>query len=192
MFPRRLPICHHRPSVQHHLRSLKDYRRRPPRMPETCIRDLRHLNSFTHDFASASVEACAAERSIPRRAMPSRHLTAAAIRRLRVLTTWACNIALSRRYSAFRRSHSSRAGRWERISISLGRVVSDMVECICVHCGSARTSANNLVFLKRIPSGTCSRSPMARRVVRPPTLRGLKDFSHVYSGWFCQSSRQQV
>jgi hypothetical protein len=51
---RRLPICHHRPSVQRHLQSLKEHRRRPPLMPETRIRDLHHLNFFTNHFPSAS------------------------------------------------------------------------------------------------------------------------------------------
>jgi len=64
-----------------------------------------------------------------------------------------------------------------------GALFPDMVERICVVCGSARTSTNNLVFLDGIKTALTTDSLWQDNWFATPPLRGLKAFSRVYAGW---------
>ncbi len=75
-----------------------------------------------------------------------------------------------------------------------GALFPDMVERICVHCGSARTSTNNLVFLDGIQAALTADPLWRDEWFAAPPLRGLKAFSRVYSGWITSPAfyRQEV
>jgi homoserine O-acetyltransferase/O-succinyltransferase len=70
----------------------------------------------------------------------------------------------------------------------------DMVERICVHCGSARTSTNNLVFLDGIQAALTTDPLWRDEWFAAPPHRGLKAFSRVFSGWVTSPAfyRQEV
>lgn len=64
-----------------------------------------------------------------------------------------------------------------------GVLFPDMVERICVVCGSARTAVNNLVFLAGIEA-TLKADPLWQdEWFAAPPVRGLKAFARVYTGW---------
>ena len=64
-----------------------------------------------------------------------------------------------------------------------GALFPDMVERICVVCGSARTSVNNLVFLAGIEAALTADPLWQDGWFAAPPLRGLKAFARVYAGW---------
>jgi homoserine O-acetyltransferase len=64
-----------------------------------------------------------------------------------------------------------------------GALFPDMVERICVVCGSARTSVNNLVFLAGIQAALTADPLWQDGWFAAPPLRGLKAFARVYAGW---------
>lgn len=64
-----------------------------------------------------------------------------------------------------------------------GALFPDMVERICVVCGSARTSTNNLVFLDGIKAALTTDSLWQDNWFAAPPVRGMKAFARVYSGW---------
>jgi homoserine O-acetyltransferase/O-succinyltransferase len=64
-----------------------------------------------------------------------------------------------------------------------GALFPDMVERICVVCGSARTSVNNLVFLAGIEAALKADSLWQDDWFAAPPIRGLKAFARVYAGW---------
>jgi homoserine O-acetyltransferase/O-succinyltransferase len=64
-----------------------------------------------------------------------------------------------------------------------GALFPDMVERICVVCGSARTSVNNLLFLAGVEA-TLKADPLWQDgwfAAQP--MRGLRAFARVYTGW---------
>ena len=75
-----------------------------------------------------------------------------------------------------------------------GALFPDMVERICVHCGSARTSVNNLVFLNGIRAALTADPLWQDEWFAAPPLRGLQVFSRVYSGWVASPAfyRQEI
>jgi homoserine O-acetyltransferase/O-succinyltransferase len=64
-----------------------------------------------------------------------------------------------------------------------GALFPDIVERICVVCGSARTSANNLVFLAGIEAALKADPLWQGEWFAAPPERGLKAFARVYAGW---------
>ena len=64
-----------------------------------------------------------------------------------------------------------------------GALFPDMVERICVVCGSARTSVNNLVFLAGIEAALKADPSWQDGWFAAPPERGLKAFARVYAGW---------
>jgi pimeloyl-ACP methyl ester carboxylesterase len=64
-----------------------------------------------------------------------------------------------------------------------GALFPDMVERICVVCGSARTSVNNLVFLAGVQAALTADPLWQDGWFAAPPLRGLKAFARVYAGW---------
>jgi homoserine O-acetyltransferase/O-succinyltransferase len=64
-----------------------------------------------------------------------------------------------------------------------GALFPDMVERICVVCGSARTSVNNLVFLAGIEAALKADPLWQDEWFAAPPVRGLKAFGRVYAGW---------
>lgn len=64
-----------------------------------------------------------------------------------------------------------------------GALFPDIVERICVVCGSARTSTNNLVFLDGIKAALTTDSLWQDNWFAVPPVRGMKAFARVYSGW---------
>jgi homoserine O-acetyltransferase len=64
-----------------------------------------------------------------------------------------------------------------------GALFPDMVERICVVCGSARTSVNNLVFLAALEAALKADSLWQDDWFAAPPIRGLKAFARVYAGW---------
>lgn len=64
-----------------------------------------------------------------------------------------------------------------------GALFPDAVERICVVCGSARTSTNNLVFLDGIRATLTTDSLWQDSSFPAPPVRGLKAFARVYAGW---------
>jgi homoserine O-acetyltransferase len=64
-----------------------------------------------------------------------------------------------------------------------GALFPDAVERICVVCGSARTSTNNLVFLDGIRATLTTDSLWQDNWFAAPPVRGLKAFARVYAGW---------
>ena len=64
-----------------------------------------------------------------------------------------------------------------------GALFPDMVERICVVCGSARTSTNNLVFLDGIKAALTTDSLWQDNWFAEPPVRGMKAFARVYAGW---------
>ena len=64
-----------------------------------------------------------------------------------------------------------------------GALFPDMVERICVVCGSARTSVNNLVFLAGIQAALTADPLWQDGWFAAPPQRGLKAFARVYAGW---------
>jgi homoserine O-acetyltransferase len=59
----------------------------------------------------------------------------------------------------------------------------EMVERICVVCGSARTSVNNLLFLAGIEAALKADPLWQDEWFASPPVRGLKAFARVYAGW---------
>jgi homoserine O-acetyltransferase/O-succinyltransferase len=64
-----------------------------------------------------------------------------------------------------------------------GALFPDMVERICVVCGSARTSVNNLLFLAGIEAALKADPLWQDEWFAAPPVRGLKAFARVYAGW---------
>jgi homoserine O-acetyltransferase/O-succinyltransferase len=64
-----------------------------------------------------------------------------------------------------------------------GALFPDVVERICVVCGSARTSVNNLVFLAGIEAALKADPLWQDEWFAAPPVRGLKAFGRVYAGW---------
>jgi homoserine O-acetyltransferase/O-succinyltransferase len=64
-----------------------------------------------------------------------------------------------------------------------GALFPDMVERICVVCGSARTSVNNLVFLAGLEAALKADSLWQDDWFAAPPIRGLNAFARVYAGW---------
>jgi homoserine O-acetyltransferase/O-succinyltransferase len=64
-----------------------------------------------------------------------------------------------------------------------GALFPDMVERICVVCGSARTSVNNLLFLAGIEAALKADPLWQDEWFAAPPERGLKAFARVYAGW---------
>ena len=64
-----------------------------------------------------------------------------------------------------------------------GALFPDMVERICVVCGSARTSTNNLVFLDGIKAALTTDSLWQDNWFAKQPVRGMKAFARVYAGW---------
>jgi homoserine O-acetyltransferase/O-succinyltransferase len=64
-----------------------------------------------------------------------------------------------------------------------GALFPDMVERICVVCGSARTSVNNLLFLAGIEAALKVDPLWQDEWFAAPPVRGLKAFARVYAGW---------
>lgn len=64
-----------------------------------------------------------------------------------------------------------------------GALFPDMVERICVVCGSARTSTNNLVFLDGIKAALTTDSLWQDNWFAAAPVRGIKAFARVYAGW---------
>jgi homoserine O-acetyltransferase len=64
-----------------------------------------------------------------------------------------------------------------------GALFPDMVERICVVCGSARTSVNKLVFLAGLQAALTADPLWQDGWFAAPPLRGLKAFARVYAGW---------
>jgi homoserine O-acetyltransferase len=64
-----------------------------------------------------------------------------------------------------------------------GALFPDMVERICVVCGSARTSVNNLVFLAGIEAALKTDPAWQNEWFASTPVRGLKAFARVYAGW---------
>jgi homoserine O-acetyltransferase/O-succinyltransferase len=64
-----------------------------------------------------------------------------------------------------------------------GALFPDMVERICVVCGSARTAVNNLVFLAGIEAALKADPLWQGEWFAAPPERGLKAFARVYAGW---------
>jgi homoserine O-acetyltransferase len=75
-----------------------------------------------------------------------------------------------------------------------GALFPDMVERICVHCGSARTSTNNLLFLDGIRAALTTDPFWRDEWFDAPPRRGLKALSRVFSGWLRSPAfyRQEV
>jgi homoserine O-acetyltransferase/O-succinyltransferase len=64
-----------------------------------------------------------------------------------------------------------------------GALFPDMVERICVVCGSARTSVNNLLFLAGIEAALKADPLWQDEWFAAPPVRGVKAFARVYAGW---------
>jgi homoserine O-acetyltransferase/O-succinyltransferase len=64
-----------------------------------------------------------------------------------------------------------------------GALFPDMVERICVVCGSARTSPNNYVFLAGIKAALTADCLWQDNWFAEPPVRGLKAFGRCYAGW---------
>ncbi len=64
-----------------------------------------------------------------------------------------------------------------------GALFPDMVGRICVVCGSARTSVNNLLFLAGIEAALKAHPLWQDELFAAPPVRGLKAFARVYAGW---------
>ena len=64
-----------------------------------------------------------------------------------------------------------------------GALFPDMVERICVVCGSARTSPNNFVFLEGIKAALTTDCLWQDNWFATPPVRGLKAFGRGYAGW---------
>ena len=64
-----------------------------------------------------------------------------------------------------------------------GALFPDMVERICVVCGSARTSTNNFVFLDGIKAALTTDCLWQDNWFAAPPVRGLKAFGRGYAGW---------
>jgi homoserine O-acetyltransferase/O-succinyltransferase len=65
-----------------------------------------------------------------------------------------------------------------------GALFPDMVERICVVCGSARTSPNNFVFLEGIKAALTTDCLWQDNWFATPPVRGLKAFGRGYAGWW--------
>jgi homoserine O-acetyltransferase/O-succinyltransferase len=64
-----------------------------------------------------------------------------------------------------------------------GALFPDMVERICVVCGSARTSVNNLVYLASLEAALKADPLWQDEWFAAPPVRGLKAFARVTAGW---------
>jgi homoserine O-acetyltransferase len=64
-----------------------------------------------------------------------------------------------------------------------GALFPDMVERICVVCGSARTSPNNFVFLEGIKAALTTDCLWHDNWFADQPVRGLKAFGRGYAGW---------
>jgi homoserine O-acetyltransferase/O-succinyltransferase len=64
-----------------------------------------------------------------------------------------------------------------------GALFPGMVERICVVCGSARTSANNLVYLASLEAALKADPLWQDEWFAAPPVRGLKAFARVTAGW---------
>jgi homoserine O-acetyltransferase/O-succinyltransferase len=64
-----------------------------------------------------------------------------------------------------------------------GALFPDMVERICVVCGSARTSPNNFVFLEGIKAALTADCLWQDNWFAAQPVRGLKAFGRGYAGW---------
>ncbi len=75
-----------------------------------------------------------------------------------------------------------------------GALLPDMVERICVVCGSARTSVNNLVFLAGLKAALTADPLWQDEWFAAPPVRGLKAFARVYAGWVLSPAfyRQEI
>ncbi len=65
-----------------------------------------------------------------------------------------------------------------------GALFPDMVERICVVCGSARTSPNNFVFLEGAKAALTTDCLWQDDWFAAPPVRGLKAFGRCYAGWW--------
>jgi homoserine O-acetyltransferase/O-succinyltransferase len=65
-----------------------------------------------------------------------------------------------------------------------GALFPDMVERICVICGSARTSPNNFVFLEGAKAALTTDCLWQDNWFATPPVRGLKAFGRGYAGWW--------
>jgi homoserine O-acetyltransferase/O-succinyltransferase len=75
-----------------------------------------------------------------------------------------------------------------------GALFPDIVERICIVCGSARTSVNNLVFLEGIQAALAADPLWQDGWFAAPPQRGLKAFARVYAGWVMSPAfyRQEI
>jgi homoserine O-acetyltransferase/O-succinyltransferase len=64
-----------------------------------------------------------------------------------------------------------------------GALFPDMVDRICVVCGSARTSVNNLVYLASLEAALKADPLWQDEWFAAPPVRGLKAFARVSAGW---------
>jgi homoserine O-acetyltransferase/O-succinyltransferase len=64
-----------------------------------------------------------------------------------------------------------------------GALFPDMVERICVVCGSARTSVNDLVYLASLEAALNADPLWQDEWFVAPPVRGLKAFARVTAGW---------
>jgi homoserine O-acetyltransferase/O-succinyltransferase len=64
-----------------------------------------------------------------------------------------------------------------------GALYPDMVEAIAPICGSARTSAHNVVFLEGVKAALTADAAFADGWYDAPPVKGLIAFGRVYAGW---------
>jgi len=64
-----------------------------------------------------------------------------------------------------------------------GALYPDMVERICVVCGSAKTAPHNVVFLEGLKAALTADPLWEDEWFASPPLRGLRAFARIYAGW---------